>query len=76
MTDDIQAQMLEHLRYMRGRFDSIDERTGRLEFRLGAIEGHFVNMLHSGIAQNAELDRINRRLDRIERQLDLRDMEP
>ena len=75
MTDDLQHQMLDHLRHIRGRIDSFDDRTGRVEARLGAIEGHFVNMLHSGIAQNAELDRINRRLDRIERQLSLSDQD-
>ena len=75
MTDDTQQIMLDHLRHIRGRIDSFDDRTGRVESRLGAIEGHFVNMLHSGIAQNAELDRINRRLDRIERRLSLAELD-
>ncbi|MEQ1650101.1 MAG: hypothetical protein ABL898_16090 [Hyphomicrobiaceae bacterium] len=71
MTDKTENLILEHLRHIRGRVDSIDERIGRVEVRLGTLEGHVGHLVQSEAGQNVELDRINRRLERMERRLDL-----
>lgn len=71
MTDETTSIVLEHLRHMRGKLDSIDLRLGRVEMRLSAVEGHLAQLVRSDADQNIELDRVNIRLDRIERRLEL-----
>ena len=71
MTDETTSLVLEHLRYMRGKIDSIDNRLGRVEQRLSAVEGYLAQLVMSDAAQNAEIDRVNKRLDYIERRLEL-----
>jgi hypothetical protein len=71
MTDEMTNIELEHLRHIRTKVDSTDERVGRLEVRLSAVEGHLANMMVSEAAQNSAIDNLGRRLDRIERRLEL-----
>jgi tetrahydromethanopterin S-methyltransferase subunit G len=73
MTEDMTHLVLEHLRHIRSKVDTIDDRVGRVELGLSAVEGHLGNLITSEATQNAEIDRIGRRLDRIERRLELTD---
>jgi hypothetical protein len=73
MTEDTSSLVLEHLRHLRQKLDIIDDRLGRIELRLTAVEGHLANLLLSEAGQNSEIDRIKQRLDRIERRLELTD---
>jgi hypothetical protein len=63
MTEDTSSLVLEHLRHLRQKLDSIDDRLGRIELRLTAVEGHLANLLLSEAGQNSEIDRIERRLE-------------
>ncbi len=71
MTDEMAHLVLQHLRHIRTKVDTIDERVGRVELRMSAVEGHLGNLILSEASQNAEIDKIGRRLDRIERRLEL-----
>jgi tetrahydromethanopterin S-methyltransferase subunit G len=71
MTEEMTHLVLEHLRHIRVKVDSLDERVGRVEVRLSAVEGHLGGLIVSEAAQNAEIDKIGRRLDRIEQRLEL-----
>jgi ACT domain-containing protein len=71
MTDEMSKLVLEHLRHIRIKVDSTDERVGRLELRMSAVEGHLANMMVSEAAQNAAIDNVGRRLETIERRLEL-----
>lgn len=73
MTEEMTHLVLEHLRHIRTKVDSIDDRVERVELRVSAVEGHLGGLLVSESAQNAEIDKIGRRLDRIEQRLDLSD---
>lgn len=73
MTEDTSSLVLEHLPHLRQKLDEIDDRLGRIELRLTAVEGHLANLLLSEAGQNSEIDRIKQRLDRIERRLELTD---
>jgi hypothetical protein len=70
MTEETTHLVLEHLRHIRSKVGTIDDRVGRVELRLSAVEGHLGNLITSEATQNAEIDRIGRRLDRIERRLE------
>ncbi len=63
--------VIEHLRHIRTKVDSIDNRVERVELRLSTVEGHLGNVLISEAGQNAEIDKVSRRLDRIEHRLEL-----
>jgi hypothetical protein len=65
----------EHLRHIRSKVDSIDERTGRVQLRLAAVEGHLGGLLLAQAGQNSEIDKIKQRLDHIERRLEPADGE-
>jgi uncharacterized coiled-coil protein SlyX len=71
MTEEMTNLVLEHLRHIRAKVDSTDERVGRLELRLSAVEGHLANIMVSEAAQNSAIDTVSRRLDRIEHRLEL-----
>jgi polyhydroxyalkanoate synthesis regulator phasin len=71
MTDETTNLVLEHLRHMRGQLGRVEEKVDTLILRVGLIERHIANFHVSEAAQNAELDRVNKRLDRIERRLEL-----
>jgi hypothetical protein len=67
MANATENLVLKHLRHIRGRVDSIDNRMGRVENRLSSLEHHFATLVQSEAGQNADLDQINRRLGRLER---------
>ncbi len=71
MADNLSSLVLEHLRHIRSKVDSIDERVGRVELRLTAVDGHLGGLLLAEYGQSAEIDKIEQRLDRIERRLEL-----
>ena len=71
MTDEMTNLVLEHLRHIRTKVDSTDERVGRLELRLSAVDGHLGNLMVSEAAQNAAIDAMARRLETIERRLEI-----
>ena len=71
MTDEMTNLVLEHLRHIRIKVDSTDERVGRLELHMSAVERHLANMMVSEAAQNAAIDNVARRLETIERRLEL-----
>jgi hypothetical protein len=73
MADQADNLVLEHLRHIRSKADQIDDRMGRVELRLAAVEGHLASLLLAEAGQNSEIDRIKRRLERIERRLELAD---
>jgi len=73
MTDEMTSLVLEHLRHIRVKVDSLDEKVGRVEVRLSAVEGHLANLMVSEAAQNSAIDTVSRRLDRIEKRLELSD---
>ena len=66
--------VIEHLRHIRTKVDSIDDRVERVELRLSTVEGHLGNVLISEASQNAEFDKVSRRLEKIERRLELTDL--
>ena len=71
MTEETISLVLEHLRHMRQQLARVEEKIDTLILRVGLIERHVANFHVSEAAQNAELDRVNKRLDRIERRLEL-----
>lgn len=71
MTDNQSNLVLEHLRHLRSKVESIDERVGRVELRLTAVEGHLGGLLLAEYGQSSEFDKIKQQLDRIERRLEL-----
>jgi tetrahydromethanopterin S-methyltransferase subunit G len=71
MTEEMTHLVLEHLRHIRTKVDTIEERVGRVEVRLSAVEGHLGSVLMSESSQNAEIDKIGRRLGWIENRLEL-----
>jgi hypothetical protein len=73
MAQETDNVVLEHLRHIRSKVDTIEERMGRVELRLAAVEGHLASLVLGEAGQNSEIDRIRHRLDRIERRLELAD---
>jgi tetrahydromethanopterin S-methyltransferase subunit G len=73
MTDEMTSLVLEHLRHIRVKVDSLDEKVDRVGVRLSAVEGHLANLMVSEAAQNSAIDTVSRRLDRIEKRLELSD---
>lgn len=73
MTGETESLVLEHLRYMRGKIDRLDERMEAFELRLSSVEHHLGALVSGEMGQNGEIDRLKRRVNRIERRLELND---
>ena len=71
MADDISNLVLEHLRYIRGRVDSLLEDMQDVKRRLTSLESQAAQLHGDFAGQSARIDRIEYRLDRIERRLEL-----
>lgn len=71
MARDVNNLIFEHMRDIRSKVYSIDQRGGRLELRFGLIENQVGNLHVSNAGQNVELDCLRARVDRIERRLEL-----
>jgi hypothetical protein len=69
MADGQSSLVLEQMQYIRLKVDSIDERVGRMELRLTAVDGHLGDLLLAEYGQSSETDKIRQQLDRIERRL-------
>jgi tetrahydromethanopterin S-methyltransferase subunit G len=71
MTEDTSNVVLEHLRYIRTRLDSVETAVQQLTMRFSAVEGHIAADHVNEAVQNSEIDRLKLRVDRIERRLEL-----
>ncbi len=73
MTEETTNIVLEHLRHIRARVDSLADDMRQVILRLGAVERHVAGLHISDVSQNAEIDMLKTRLDRVERRLELAD---
>lgn len=74
----IESLVLEHLRHIRRRLDTVDEEIRQMTFRLQRLEEKAgdlhrdISGLHSDFAaQSARMDEFADRVDRIERRLEI-----
>ena len=79
MAEDVSNLILEHLRTMRTDLAALVEHAGRVEQRLGALEGHIASLrkdialLHEDFAGlSVRHDKLAGRVGRIERRLEIR----
>ena len=72
-SDELASVTLEHLRAIRARQDIQDERLGRIELRLSAMEQTLGNLYALAGSDRESLHSLTRRVERIERRLDLAD---
>jgi uncharacterized coiled-coil protein SlyX len=71
MTSDFENLVLEHMRYIRGSVDRMDQRLSDQTNRIGRLETT-VTQIHVTLAEHSvRFDRLEARLDRIEKRLDL-----
>ncbi len=68
MADDTDNLVLEHLRYIRGRLDTVYNDVRDLKMRMTNLEE---TGAVASAAINRRLDRMDERIERIERRLDL-----
>ena len=73
MAQEPRDLVLEYLRRLDGKFDSLREEMRSWNLRMTAAEQHILGQLTTGYEQSDELDRLKRRVDRIERRLELTD---
>ncbi|NEV61377.1 hypothetical protein [Thiorhodococcus minor] len=73
MTDDTTSLVLEHLRHIRAKVDSLDERVGRVELRLSVIEQTLGGLYAMAGSDRDTLQSAIRRIERLEQRLDLVD---
>jgi len=67
-TDNI---VIEHLRHIRDRVDSIDTTVKELRDRMGRVEREVAGLHVDFASLSGRLDTLSDRVDRIERRLDL-----
>jgi outer membrane murein-binding lipoprotein Lpp len=79
MTDEIDNIVLEHLRHIRAKVDTIESdmtdlkiRMTSLERGMSAVKYEIAYCAETDTRQQGALDKINGRLDRIEKRLELR----
>jgi hypothetical protein len=70
MVDEPNNIVLEHLRHIRSKVDSIDQRAGFVELRLSTVESHMIGLIRAETDHHADLEQLNRRMARMERRLD------
>jgi hypothetical protein len=73
MTEETTNLVLEHLRHIRPRIDTLADDMRLVILRLGAQHRHLAGLQISEAGQSSEIDRIKERLQRIERRLELAD---
>lgn len=71
MSADVDNIVLEHLRHIRAKVDTLSDDMRSLYLRMGSLEQHMAAFHTTDIDQNIELDRLKRRVDRIEQRLEL-----
>jgi hypothetical protein len=78
MTESVENVILEHLRHIRGRVESIAEDLGDVKLRTTSLESSMVLVKRevtgaddTSARQQVSLDKLAARIDRIERRLEL-----
>ena len=71
MADATQELMLEILRKLQGDVSDLKSGQGRIEARLGSLEGHMVEFHRTSGRQESELVELRQRIERIERRLEI-----
>lgn len=72
-TEEPMNLVLEHLRHIRGRLDSMDLNMHVIGRRMSAMEHMLSGGVTTEMQQNEQLDMLKARVERIERRLDLVD---
>ena len=73
MTDEVGNLVLEQLRLMRAKIETISDGVADIKIRMSATERHLGEMQMQVAALNGRMDRFDERLGRIERRLGLVD---
>ena len=73
MTDEVGNLVLEQLRLMRAKIETISDDVADIKIRMSATERHLGEMQMQVAALNGRMDRFDERLGRIERRLGLVD---
>jgi hypothetical protein len=73
MTDDVGNLVLEQLRLVRAKIETISDDIADLKIRMSATERHLGEMLMQLGGLNTRMDRFDERLGRVERRLGLID---
>lgn len=73
MAQEPRDLVLEYLRRLDSKFDSLREEMRGWNLRVSAVEQHVHGQMTTGYEHGDELDRLKRRVDRIERRLELSD---
>ena len=73
MTDEVGNLVLEQLRLMRAKIETISDDIADLKIRMSSTERHLVEIQMQLGALNARMDRFDERLSRVEKRLSLVD---
>jgi hypothetical protein len=73
MSEETTHLVLEHLRHIRTKVDTLVGDMGEVKTTVVALDGHMASFHLQVAGHSSELDRIRARLDRIERRLELTD---
>ena len=73
MTDEPASLVLEYLRRIDRKVDTVMDDTRSLNVRMSVIERHLAAFHGSDVEQTSEIARLKQRVDRIEDRLELRD---
>ena len=65
--------VLEHLRKIDRKLDTVIEDVRGLNVRMISMEHHMAGMYAGDVATTSEMDRLKLRMDRVERRLELSD---
>lgn len=71
MADDPRDLVLEYLRRIDRKVDTVSDDVRSLTTRISAMEQHFAGFHSSDVDQTGEIARLKVRVERIERRLDL-----
>jgi hypothetical protein len=73
MTDEVGNLVLEQLRLIRAKVETISDDVADIKIRMSATERHLGEMQMQFAAMNTRMDRFDERLGRIERRIGLID---
>lgn len=71
MAEEAPNIVLEYLRRIDRKVDTVIDDVRSLNLRMGSIEHHLSGVHASDVDQTSEIDRLKRRVDKIERRLEL-----
>jgi hypothetical protein len=69
MADEKDNVVLEHLRHIRSKVDSIDQRAGIVELRLSTVESHMIGLIRAEADHFTSIQQLNKRVERLERHI-------